>query len=237
MSPGGEWEPEAENWLRWARTPDHDAYWYYRDRFLEGLLPPAGRRTLEVGCGEGRVTRDLAERGHSVTAVDSSFGLVGHAHLADRRSRYLVADGALLPFPDGTFNLAVAYNVLMVVADLAATVRDIARVLAPGGRFCACVTHPTADMGRFVDETPDAEFALRGSYFEPRRVDDTVDRDGLRMRFQGWTHPLEEYATSFEEAGLRIEALREPVPTPSGGRYERWHRVPMFLLIKAIKAP
>src|SRR5262245_24605603 len=59
------WEDQAENWLAWARTPGHDAYWSYRDLFFR-LLPAPGRRTLEVGCGEGRVARDLAARGHRV---------------------------------------------------------------------------------------------------------------------------------------------------------------------------
>ena len=65
------WEAEAENWIRWARTPGHDAYWRYREAFF-ALVPPAGRATLEVGCGEGRVARDLAARGHHVTGIDSS---------------------------------------------------------------------------------------------------------------------------------------------------------------------
>ncbi len=49
------WEDEAEAWARWARTPGHDA-WHWRlnwPAFLE-LLPPAGRLTLDLGCGEGR---------------------------------------------------------------------------------------------------------------------------------------------------------------------------------------
>ena len=47
MGGEGEWEPDADNWVRWARTPGHDAYWYYRDSFFDGVIPPAGRRTLE----------------------------------------------------------------------------------------------------------------------------------------------------------------------------------------------
>ena len=69
MSTG--WEPRAEQWLAWARTPGFDAYWSYRDAFF-GLVPPPAGGTLEVGCGEGRVTRDLAARGHRVTALDPS---------------------------------------------------------------------------------------------------------------------------------------------------------------------
>src|ERR1700733_13937536 len=54
-----DWDREAENWVRWARTPGYDAYWRYRDAFFEQMVPAPGRRTVEIGCGEGRVARDL----------------------------------------------------------------------------------------------------------------------------------------------------------------------------------
>lgn len=234
MGPQGEWEPEAENWLRWARTPDHDAYWYYRDTFLNHVLPPASQRTIEIGCGEGRVSRDLLARGHHVTAVDTSLTLLAQAQNEDRRGVYLEADGAALPFCDRSFDLAVAYNSLQGVDDMAGTVREVARVLESGGRFCACVSHPITDVGAFVDDAPDAPFVVRGSYFERRRVDDRVERDGLKMRFQGWTYSLQDYSEALSAAGFQIEALAEPVPSRAG-KYERWHRIPMFLLIKAIR--
>jgi SAM-dependent methyltransferase len=79
----GEWDPEVDNWLRWARTPGFDDYWYYRDAFFGRLVPAAAGRTLEVGCGEGRVARDLVERGHFVTALDSAAALVRQARAAD----------------------------------------------------------------------------------------------------------------------------------------------------------
>src|SRR5438132_7763571 len=77
------WEREAENWVRWARQPGHDAYWSYRDSFFEEVVPAAGRHTLEIGCGEGRVSRDLAARGHRVSGVDLSPILARHARDAD----------------------------------------------------------------------------------------------------------------------------------------------------------
>jgi SAM-dependent methyltransferase len=76
-------EEHAEAWLRWARTIGHDAYWEYRDAFFEAMLPAAGRRTLEVGCGEGRVARDLARHGHRVVALDVSPTLAASAATAD----------------------------------------------------------------------------------------------------------------------------------------------------------
>jgi 2-polyprenyl-3-methyl-5-hydroxy-6-metoxy-1,4-benzoquinol methylase len=66
------WEAEARQWIQWARTPGHDSYWrFHRDQFLR-LLPPPGRQTLDIGCGEGRLARDLKELGHRVVGIDSS---------------------------------------------------------------------------------------------------------------------------------------------------------------------
>jgi SAM-dependent methyltransferase len=237
MSPAGEWDSEAEDWLRWARAPDHDAYWLYRDNFFNDLVPKPGNRTIEIGSGEGRVARDLGARGHKVTGVDSSFTLLIHAREEDPNATYLVTDAAALPFPDGSFDLAVAYNSLQVVSDMRGTVQEVSRVLIQGGRFCICVSHPMSDMGRFLEESSDAQFVVRDAYFERRRVDDRVERDGLAMRFQGWTYSLEDYAMALEEAELRVEVLREPKPSRASPRYEKWNRMPMFLMIKAIKVP
>ena len=51
------WQEQAENWIAWARTPGHDSYHHYGERFLNEVCPAPGQRTLDVGCGEGRVTR------------------------------------------------------------------------------------------------------------------------------------------------------------------------------------
>lgn len=233
----GEWEPEAEDWLRWARTPGHDAYWYYRDGFFDAIVPKPGPRTLEVGCGEGRVARDLAGRGHGVSAIDTSHTLLRHARDADGGggASYVLADGASLPFPDDHFDVVVAYNALQVVADMPGTVREIARVLTDGGRLCVCVVHPLSDLGEFASRDADAPFRMRASYFEQTRVEETVERDGITMTFRGWTYTLEDYMTALNQAGLRLESLREPEPADPPARYAQWRRVPMFLQFRAIK--
>lgn len=232
-----EWESEAENWIRWASTPHHDAYWFYRQAFFNDVLPSAGRRTLEIGCGEGRVTRDLAARGHRVVAVDISPTLLHHAAAADSRAAFALADGAALPFSSASFDVVVSYNSLQVVGDMAATVSEAARVTTVGGTFAICVTHPMSDVGHFQGDEPDAPYVTRLNYFENEWVDDTVERDGLQMRFTGWTHSLQDYSLALEAGGLQITALREPRPSPETGRYERNQRVPMFLLIRAVKRP
>src|SRR6266851_262215 len=103
------WEEQARNWVRWARQPGHDSYWrFHRDAFLS-LVPSPGRLTLDIGCGEGRLARDLKAGGHRVMAIDASPTLVAHAREADPSMDVLLADAARLPLPDQTADLAVAH--------------------------------------------------------------------------------------------------------------------------------
>ncbi|HEX2291971.1 MAG TPA: class I SAM-dependent methyltransferase, partial [Gaiellaceae bacterium] len=152
------WEQHAADWLVLARASD-DAYWAFREHFF-ALLPPPGGRTVELGCGEGRVTRDLKERGYDVVALDSSPTLLDAARTADSGGEYLLADAADLPFEDASFDLAVAYNSLMDMDEMDGAVREAARVLRPGTRFCVCVTHPVNDAGRFEYEDAGAAFSI-----------------------------------------------------------------------------
>lgn len=228
-------ELEAQNWLRWARTEAHDAYWWWSPAFFEDIVPPPRGRTLEVGTGEGRVARDLARLGHEVVACDVAPTLVDAAQALGGAS-FLVADAATLPLADASFDLVVAYNSLMDIAEMASAVREIGRVLRAGGRLCVCVTHPLSDAGRFASEDADAPFTINGSYLDRRPFVETVARAGLEMTFRGWAAPLEHYARALEDASLLIERLREPRPSGAiDDHYRQWERVPMFLNIRAVK--
>jgi SAM-dependent methyltransferase len=226
------WEPEASNWIAWAREPGHDAYWYYRDAFFDEIVPPPGRATLDLGCGEGRVARDLAARGHRVTGVDSSPSLVAAATEADPEGKYLVADARALPLEAAAFDLIVAYNSLMDIDDMPGAVAEAARVLEPGGRFCVCLTHPFFDAGAFESREPDARFVVEGSYLGKRRFEGTFERRGLQITFRGWCYPLSDYGRAFEDAGFLIERIREPAVTMEDPRHDR---MPLFLHLRAMK--
>ncbi len=108
-----------------------------------------------------------------------------------------------------------------------ASVREAARVLRPGGRLCACVTHPMADAGGWRD---DEHYAVTEPYLEQREMHVPIQRDGLAFTFEGPAYPLQTYAAALEDAGLLIEALREPAD-PEGGP---WARVSMFLMWRAV---
>lgn len=227
-----DYEPQAENWLQWARAPGHDAYWRYRSSFFDHIVPPPGHATLDLGCGEGRVTRDLSARNHHVIGVDRAATLVAAAKSADPEGSYLVADASDLPFPAAAFDQVVAYNSLMDIEDMSSAVREAGRVLRPGGTFSVSVTHPLNDVGRFTD---DSTFVIEHPYLEPVHFEDTFERNGLTITFAGWNHPLQDYADAIEAAGLHITRLREPAPDGTEDSYALWKRIPMFLQLRAVK--
>lgn len=111
-------------------------------------------------------------------------------------------------------------------------VGEAARVLTRPGRLCVCVTHPAADAGawRTARDAYDHDYLAGG----PFAFDD--ERDGLHIRWEGRRYSLEHYSRALEQAGLLLEAIREPRPDPADGRYAPWARVPMFLMIRARRA-
>ncbi|GAB3862620.1 hypothetical protein GCM10029963_69270 [Micromonospora andamanensis] len=107
----------------------------------------AGRRVLEVGCGAASCSRWLATQQARPVALDLSAGMLRHAAQANARSGVRVplaqADALALPFADETFDIAcTAFGAVPFVEDSAALMRQVHRVLRPGGRWVFSVTHP-----------------------------------------------------------------------------------------------
>jgi SAM-dependent methyltransferase len=101
--------------------------------------PLAGLRVLDVGCGDGAYSLAAARRGAQVVGVDASRPMLTAARVraneALLRVEFEHADAAALPFEEGRFDVALAVTVLCFVPDPAAALREMSRVLAPGGRL------------------------------------------------------------------------------------------------------
>jgi SAM-dependent methyltransferase len=138
----------------------------------------AGQRVLEVGCGSAMCSRWLAGRGARPVALDLSTGMLRHARSGARRTGIVVplvqADATHLPFRTAAFDIAfTAFGAVPFVADSEALMREVARVLRPGGRWVFATPHPirwsfpddpgppglTATMP-YWDDTPYVEFAV-----------------------------------------------------------------------------
>lgn len=232
------WEEHATEFVAWARKPGHDSYWlFHRDQFLE-LVPPPGRRTLDLGCGEGRLSRDLTAIGHDVVGVDLSPTMLAAAKEADPDLETRLADAAQLPFEDGSFDLVVAFMSLQDMDDPDAAIGEAARVLETGGRLCLAVVHPLASAGQFDGDDATSAFVIDGSYLERSWYSDSFARDGLTMTFVSERRPIRAYVDALADAGLVVERLGETDVPDSGivrARSRRWQRIPLFLHIRALK--
>ena len=173
------WEQRAAKWRAWARTPGHDSFWAYSESFFGDIVPKSPGTVLEVGCGEGRVTRLLAQRSDTIVAIDTSPSLVADAVGADDASHYLLADATMLPFRNGSFHTVVAYNSLMDLNDMPQGIVEASRVLKAGGCLCVSIVHPIRDAGRFTSDADNAAFEL-SNYLESRRYDDHFERGVTR---------------------------------------------------------
>jgi SAM-dependent methyltransferase len=232
------WSRVARDWIEWARRPGHDVFWHYRAG-LASLIGPGTDEAIDVGCGEGRVSRLLRQLGYRVTATDAVAEMVEAAREAGSADAYAVAPATALPFEDGRFGLVAAYNMLMDVDDLAATVAEARRVLRPGGRMIVSIVHPLRDRGSFAGDDAGAPFAVDADWFATRHFSGREERDGLAMDFAGWSRPLEAYVAALAGAGLAITGLREPRPDPGPlpARLEQARRLPIFLWLVAEPRP
>jgi SAM-dependent methyltransferase len=110
----------------------------FRDWLMEQTAIEPGQRVLDVGCGPGAYHAAMAAAGATVIATDLSPGMAAEARAAAQTTRLpvgvLIADAQALPLGDATFERVTANHMLYHVPDIARALREMRRVLKPGGR-------------------------------------------------------------------------------------------------------
>lgn len=225
------WDVNAGAWIEWSRR-GLDSYSTHKLAFLP-LIPPPGRLTVDVGAGEGRVSRELRARGHRVLAIDRSPTMVRAAatHPVEPVPA-VVADAVYLPLPDAAADCAVAFMSLHDIDNVVPAIAEIGRILAVGGKLVMAIVHPLNSAGDFDRNTvdPNPPYIISDSYTEAKHYTNTRTRDGLSMTYHGIHRPLQTYTEALADAGLVIERLREQ---SSDDPDDKWYRIPLFLHIVA----
>ncbi|WP_280204207.1 class I SAM-dependent methyltransferase [Nocardia farcinica] len=177
------------------------------------LLGPdlTGKRVLEIGCGSAPCARWLAGQGAHAVGLDLSMGMLrrGLAAMARGGPRVpLVQAGAeALPFADASFDAACsAFGAVPFVADSARVMREVARVLRPGGRWVFSVNHPMRWI--FPDDPGAAGLTATIPYFD-RTPYVEVDAEGTPTYVEHH-RTMGDRVREIVAAGLVLEDLIEP---------------------------
>jgi 2-polyprenyl-6-hydroxyphenyl methylase/3-demethylubiquinone-9 3-methyltransferase len=186
----------ADQWwsddVRWIRTLKNLVPG--RLKWMDRQIDWAGKRVLDLGCAGGFMAEALAERGAVVTGIDPAEDAVAvartHASQTGKNIRYDIGVGEALPYEDGHYDAVVCVDVLEHVADLDQTVREISRVLTPGGLF----------LFDTINRNPIARLATI-----------TMAEDILRLLPRG-THDPDMYIKPAELRGIMADAGLEPGP-------------------------
>jgi SAM-dependent methyltransferase len=235
------WESHADWWI--------DGFTAGADpEYEEQILPLASTelagfdRILDIGCGDGQISRLLARAGSTAVGIDPTWNQIRVAGERGGGAAYVRSGAAELPFADACFDAAVACLVFEHIDDLHGAIDEVARVLRPGGRFSFFLNHPllqTPGSGWISDHTvdPPESYWRIGPYLVEQDSVEQVER-GVFIRFLH--RPLSTYLNALREAGLVLERMVEPAP-PSGfleraAEYEAASAIPRLLYLRLLRA-
>jgi SAM-dependent methyltransferase len=212
--------------------------------YTEQILPLAAEvlagydRVLDVGCGEGQVSRLAAGRGATtVVGVDPTWAQVRVAAARGDGPAYARSGAGSLPFADETFDAVVACLVFEHIRDVDDAIAEVGRVLRPGGRFAFFLNHPllqTPNSGWIDDHVldPPEQYWRIGAYLIEDERAEEVEKDV----FIPFIHrPLSRYVNALAAAGLLVRRMDEPVPPPGflarADEYAEAASIPRLLLL------
>lgn len=247
------WEKLADGYEQFS---DEDSYsalieWDSIKKILPALK---GRSILDLGCGNGSFSFLLEKYGpKSITGMDISEKMIQKA-LANGKSlnskaKFLQNDiQNLFDIPDCSIDFVLSSTVLHYVKDPATVIKQIYRVLKPGGTCILSIIHPVYSAcyplihqdGTFPKDT---EWTLNyldkslRAYIQPWIE---YNHDIKNFLSYSYHHTVSDYVNSIIDAGLRLACMIEPMPPErwkkeSPDRYRGYMETPVFAIMKAEK--
>jgi SAM-dependent methyltransferase len=196
------------DWYNEFMSPSAGGYIQRVHAAIEDLLGPGVGTCLDVCCGTGAHALALADLGWTPVGVDLSWGQLRHAR---SRLPVAVADALALPLADDSVPAAACVLASTDVPEYAAVLREIARVLRPGGRFVHVGIHPCF-IGAFADRSDPRMIVIDERYADRSRSFDGWNPAGVRARVGAWHVPLADLLNATIDAGLRLARTVEAGP-------------------------
>jgi len=214
--------------------------------YTEQILPLAAQwlagatRVLDIGTGDGQVARLARGNGADlVVGVDPTAAQLQVARERGGDVHYVRGSAEHVPVGDAVFDAAVACLVFEHLPDHVAPLREVARVLRPGGRFVFFLNHPllqSPGSGWIDDHILEEQYWRVGAYLTVDVAMETL-APGVVLPFVH--RPLSHYVNTMAECGLVLQRMEEPAP-PRGflaraSEYEDAATIPRLLLLVATR--
>ena len=229
----------------------HSGWWqeFFTDgadpEYEEQILPLVDHhlagfgRVLDVGCGEGQLARRITALGGAVTGIDPTTAQIVEARRRGGGPQYSQSSATALPFRSGAFDAVVACLVLEHIEPFEPAIDEIARVLAPDGRFVLFLNHPllqTPGSGWIDDHILEEQYWRLGPYLPDDQALEEV-APGVRLPFMH--RPLGRYINVMADRGLLAEHMDEPPPATGfvarAPEYGAAASIPRLLVVRTRK--
>jgi SAM-dependent methyltransferase len=221
----------ASSYAAWSVKSPVNAM-YDRPTILRLAGDIDGRRVLELGCAAGGLTAHLVERGADVLCVDVEPQMI---ELTRQRvgtsARFELVDLDQPPqiAPAGSMDIVVASLVLHYIKDWGPLLRELHRVLEPGGALVFSLHHPI--VGWLLSDQAD--------YHRTELISETWDWDDITVTAQSYRRPLSSIFGELRQAGFAIDVVEEPrIPPDSDADPKLLHTLntqPFFLFVRALR--
>ena len=210
---------------------------------LDAIGPVDGLTVLDAGCGEGYLSRIIAQHGADAIGVDACADLIKSAQeLATEAGlpiNYYAGPVDDLPIRDGQCDIVVCNHLINDLQDIAAPFREFARVTR-GGNLVILMLHPCF-YGVHTERSNQHRYHTPDEYFRLLTIEQEFKVAGITSpaKVTMWFRPLEDYVSQLHESGFYITSFREPHPSADQLAEDPWWRDnfvrPLFMLIVAKK--
>ena len=228
---------------------DKDSYQHkvITPNVLRLLSPKLGERVLHLACGEGYFSRLLAEKGAKVTGVDVSPELIAKAKSKGGGTFVLHEAHKLLSLASNTFDSAISILSLQNIRELDGAIKELSRVLKPGGKITFVLNHPSfrvpqsSDWG--FDEVKRIQYRKVWKYLKESTITILMNpgkKDSAKT--YSFHRPLQTYIKTLAKHRFAVTNLEEWESHKKSARGPRERaenearkEIPLFLAIEAKK--
>ena len=208
------WNNSADAWISHLSDRGDQSRRFLDPRVWQVLGDVTGKTVLDIGCGEGRFSRQLAEHGAITTGIEPTPKLFQRSVELGGGAQFINCGAEKLLFADNSFDVALFYLVLIDIEPMAPAIQGAFRVLKPGGHcIVANLTSMNTASDRFWELDAEGKKIgwLLDNYSNPRQI--TSEWNGIKIH--NYHRPLGTYIKLFLETGFTLKSFEEAIPTDS----------------------